>query len=341
MEGAQSSQPSGMDPATVYISPGNSSLANPRTLPGAHGGASSSVTASHSPSRSLGNAAAWTNTIDEEPEMDNSSNRDLAEYFDFEGYYRNSASPSRDAGPPSGSGTDPSSARQSPISSENSGRSAPSNGRNPSAVTDRSSLVRAKKSLNPIYHPILDVVVTKYETVHGDWAKLALAVMAGYAWLRSDIHCFIEKQLSHLMKKGLWPLMPNSPRDIQDIEANCSLDMLYSGMEQNPATQRMLRRFSRVRLFYWYEKYSKRLVNNDGKHHSLAANYLLKHFYRDWEYMGKEAQQTCRNRFHAAKSKGKRWAQLVRYLSPGILVICGEQMDTQMLDMLDSARPAK
>ena len=323
-----------MDPATVYMSPSNSSIANPRAFPGAHEGALSSDTASHRPSRSPGNAAARTNTIDKESEIDDASSRDLAEYFDFEGYYRNSASPSRDAGPPRGSGSNPSSARQSSISSENSGRSTPSNGGNPDAVTDQSSLVATKKSLNPIYHPIFDVVVTKYETIHRNWP---LAVMAGYDWLRQDIHSFIEKQLSHWMRKGLWPFIPSSPKDIQDIEANCFLDMLHSGMKQNPATQKMLRRFSRVRLFYWY----KRLVNNDGKRRSLAANHLLKHFYKDWEYMGEQTQQTCRNRFRAVRSKGKRWAQLVRYLSPGILVICGEQMDTQMLDILASARPAK
>lgn len=333
VQSSQSSQPSGMDPATVYMSPSNSSIANPRAFPGAHEGALFSDTASHGPSRSPGNAAAQTNTIDKESEVDDASSRDLAEYFDFERYYRNSASPSRDAGPPSGSGTGPSNARQSSISSENSGRSTPSNGGNPSAVTNQSSLVATKKSLNPIYHPIFDVVVTKYETIHRNWP---LAVMAGYDWLRQDIHCFIEKQLSHWMRNGLWPLMPSPPKDVQDIEANCSLDMLHSGMKENPATQKMLRRFSRVRLFYWYE----RLVKNDGRRR-LLADYLLKQLYRDWEYMGEQTQQTCRNRFRAVRSKGKRWAQLVRYLSPGILVICGEQMDTQMLDILASARPAK
>jgi hypothetical protein len=165
-----------------------------------------------------------------------------------------------------------------------------------------------------------------------DRTKLSLAIQAGFDYVRDDLETFMETHLSTWLKHGLWP--ESSPEI-----AEYSLDMMFSGMERIriPGSEKMLRRIARVRLFYWYEDYKRNFANSGHgsapgvDRRTMAIDYFLEHYYDDWHRIDNKVKKKYRNKFHAEKHIGKKWCQLVRYFSPGILVICGRQMDVQML----------
>jgi hypothetical protein len=59
---------------------------------------------------------------------------------------------------------------------------------------------------------------------------------------------------------------------------------------------------------------------------------LLERFYEVWDSTDEEKKRSIRRQFYAEKNIGKKWCQLVSFLSEGILVVAGNDVDVQMLE---------
>lgn len=204
-------------------------------------------------------------------------------------------------------------------------------------ISDALSTTSAK--LKDTYHLAFETVMREYQPPAGveiDARKITRAIQAGCDCIMENPHDFISTKLSTWLTTGLWPPVPVDD-DSRETTPDCFLDMMYVGIEREPERTRLLRRLARVRLLYWYETYKKE-HKHDAETHSpgvdvrtTSIDYLLQGFYLDWDTASDQDKQSRRRRFHMEKTIGKKWCQLVQHFGPGILVISGKGMDTQML----------
>lgn len=63
-----------------------------------------------------------------------------------------------------------------------------------------------------------------------------------------------------------------------------------------------------------------------------TVDCLLERIYADWHSTDEEKKKSNHRQFHVEKNIVKRWCQLVRLLSEGILVLAGNDVDVQMFE---------
>lgn len=63
-----------------------------------------------------------------------------------------------------------------------------------------------------------------------------------------------------------------------------------------------------------------------------TVDCLLERIYADWRSTDEGKKKSNRRQFHVEKNIIKRWCQIVRLLSEGILVLAGNDVDVQMFE---------
>lgn len=194
---------------------------------------------------------------------------------------------------------------------------------------------KMKEKLKDKYLLAMETIERQYpSSSEQDIVRISHAIQAGSNCVRRKPGRFIKAQLASWLREGLWPKIPAA--NSQDIMASCSLDMLCANITRQAETTRMVHRLARVRLFHWYEMCMEEVKHNSevhcpGTNHRQATEKLLERFYDNWRVTPEEVKQSHREKFDSDRSIGKKWCYLAHYYSPGILVIAGNGMDTQML----------
>lgn len=95
--------------------------------------------------------------------------------------------------------------------------------------------------------------------VLGERGGISTVVQLGHTLLRHDLKEFTKGSLRAWLRGGLWPHVNHSGSYEEDIDEQCSLDMMQAEVEENLEAKLMLRRLARVRLYYWYKKQKRRI----------------------------------------------------------------------------------
>ncbi|KAH8691801.1 hypothetical protein BGW36DRAFT_362838 [Talaromyces proteolyticus] len=152
--------------------------------------------------------------------------------------------------------------------------------------------------------------------------------------VQENLDEFIQYDLAIWAKQGLWLVQP-SLQSFLDPVTNCRDEMFRAGIDNPWNSKKISRRFARVRLVYWFEEECKAIREKSPSQgidrRRAAVDAIMKKFYGDWDQVKDSNREARRRRFHNEKNIGKKWCQLANWIDPGILVISGDQMDTEML----------
>jgi hypothetical protein len=195
----------------------------------------------------------------------------------------------------------------------------------------------AIKKVGKRYHEGLKVMFDDRRRFEIGLKNIAYAVRAGYAAIRPDLRTFTDGILHRWLEKGLWPPTCNYPNE-DEIWRQCSMDMMQVRIEKDSETKIMLRRVAQIRMYYWYEEQEKKTresrdptaLDSRNDIRIKAIDTILQQYYINWDIIKDSSRDKLRKNFEAEKDVGKKWCELVHYLSAGILVICDKKMDSQM-----------
>ena len=160
--------------------------------------------------------------------------------------------------------------------------------------------------------------------------KSILAVIkAGKGCARTDLESFVDSTLRRWVTTGLWPEQHGTAQ-----VDSCVSDIFFANMTWwDPETKKMICRLARVRLFSWFTEMKEMEKRSNSRQNAkkAAADLIFEKFYGHyWERISEKDKEVRRKRLQLDCKIGKKWCSLVNHFSPGILVVCGDNMNEQM-----------
>ena len=207
-----------------------------------------------------------------------------------------------------------------------------------SVSTPSSPLEKAKTKVSKRYHKGLEIMYEKgmEETGQTNPDKIAHSIHASYSIIRSDLEIFMENILHTWLEKGLWPQTAPSASD--ELWDQCTIDMMQLEIEQDPETKAIMRRVAQIRMYYWHEEEKKKIekspnfvkADSEKSLHARASDAFFRYYSTIWDKTDDKSRKIAREKFDIEIETGKKWCELVHYLSEGVLVTCGKRMDAEM-----------
>lgn len=187
----------------------------------------------------------------------------------------------------------------------------------------------------------LSLLLSHYEVEALKPELLSRAISTSYFSVRNDAYHFIQNHVLWWQYRELWSQRPSyqySGNESTVHQFLCEMDWVE--MEADTNTNLIRKRFSLMRLYYWYERYLENLkakrksgspigLGRGRDIRTAAKDYLLKLYYPDWP-QSQSLRPERRKKLERNIRCGRQWCSYAQYLGYGAVLLASGEMNPFM-----------